>query len=333
MAITIEDLSAEKLIEMYRRMLLIRQFEDQVKLLFLRGEMPGTIHQSQGQEATDVGVCAALREEDFITSTHRPHGHCIAKGVSVKKMMAELFAKKTGCCKAKGGSMHMGDVSKGVLPAIAIVGGGIPIAAGLGLAFKMRKSDRVAACFFGDGASNEGAFHEGINLAAIWHLPVVFVCENNLYAASTPISQAILLEDIAERAAAYGIPGVVVDGNDVLAVYEAACAAVERARAGGGPTLLECKTYRRGGHSRSDPGHYRPPEEVEEWLAKDPIPRFRDVLLAEGILDEAGAEEVEAEVAAEIEAAVEYARSSPSPAPQDALEGVYGSPEIGGIVA
>jgi TPP-dependent pyruvate/acetoin dehydrogenase alpha subunit len=329
----IEGLPNEKLIEMYRRMLLIRHFEDEVKSLFLQGQMPGTIHQSQGQEATDVGVCAALRDEDFITTTHRPHGHCIAKGIAIKSAMAELFARKTGCCQAKGGSMHMGDVGVGIIPAIAIVGGGIPIAAGLGLAFKMRHADRVAACFFGDGAANEGAFHEGINLAAIWKLPVVFVCENNQYAASTPVSLAFAIQDIAERAAAYGIPGVVVeDGNDVLAVYQAAQAAVERARAGQGPTLLECKTYRRGGHSRSDPGHYRPPQEVEEWLAKDPLSRFRKVLVEEGILTGEQAESIEASVVKEIEEAVEYARSCPSPAPEDALKDVYGSPQIKGVL-
>ncbi len=329
----VKGLSNEKLIEMYRRMLLIRHFEDEVKSLFLQGQMPGTIHQSQGQEATDVGVCATLRDEDFITSTHRPHGHCVAKGISTKKAMAELFARTTGCCQAKGGSMHMGDVSVGIIPAIAIVGGGIPIAAGLGLAFKMRHTDRVAACFFGDGAANEGAFHEGVNLAAIWKLPVIFVCENNQYAASTPVSLSFAIQDIAERAAAYGIPGVVVDGNDVLAVYQAAQAAVGRARAGQGPTLLECKTYRRGGHSRSDPGHYRPSEEVEDWLAKDPIPRFRKVLVEEGVLTEEQAERIEEEVIKEIEEAVEYARSSPSPAPEDALKDVYGSPEIKGVLA
>jgi TPP-dependent pyruvate/acetoin dehydrogenase alpha subunit len=316
--------ATDKLLWMYRAMLQIRQFEDRVYQLFLQGLMPGTLHQYQGQEAVAAGVCAALKGDDYITSTHRPHGHCIAKGVSIKAMMAELFAKDTGCCRAKGGSMHMGDITVGAPPAIAIVAGGIPIAAGMGLAFKFQKTQQVAACFFGDGAVNEGAFHEGVNLAAAWKLPVIFVCENNLYAASTP-TQLTTPVPIAQRASGgYGIPAETVDGNDVLAVFRATQEAVARARSGAGPTLLECRTYRRGGHSRSDPGTYRPKEEVETWLKKDPIPRFKAVLLEGHLVDEGQLLAIEREVKEEIEAAVAFAQESQPPRPEDALLHVYG---------
>jgi TPP-dependent pyruvate/acetoin dehydrogenase alpha subunit len=308
---------------MYRDMVRIRKFEEKVYLLFLEGKVLGTIHQYQGQEAVAVGVCSALRREDCITSTHRPHGHCIAKGVPLNRMMAELFARADGCCKAKGGSMHMGDMSVGAIPAIAIVAGGVTIAAGMGLAYKFQKSDRVVACFFGDGAVNEGAFHEGVNLAAIWKLPVVFVCENNLYAASTPV-QLTTPVAIAERAAAYGIPSVVVDGNEVMAVYAATRAAVESARSGGGPTLLECQTYRTVGHSRGDASTYRPKEEVEAWKQKDPITRLKGHLIANRVATETDLAAVDREVEKEIEAAVVFAQESPPPRPEDALLYVYG---------
>jgi len=313
----------DRLLQMYRDMTRIRKFEEKVYYLFLQGQIVGTIHQYQGQEAVAVGVCSALRREDCITSTHRPHGHCIAKGVSIHSMMAELFARATGCCKAKGGSMHMGDVSVGAMPAIAIVAGGVTIAAGMGLAFKFQKSDRVVACFFGDGAVNEGAFHEGVNLAAIWKLPVVFVCENNLYAASTPV-QLTTPVAIAARAAAYGIPSVVVDGNEVMAVYAATRAAVESARSGGGPTLLECQTYRTVGHSRGDASTYRPKEEVEAWKQKDPITRLKGHLIANRVATETDLAAVDREVEKEIEAAVVFAQESPPPRPEDALLYVYG---------
>jgi len=308
---------------MYRDMVRIRKFEEKVYLLFLEGKVLGTIHQYQGQEAVAVGVCSALRREDCITSTHRPHGHCIAKGVPLNRMMAELFAKATGCCKAKGGSMHMGDVSVGAMPAIAIVAGGVTIAAGMGLAFKSQKNEQVVACFFGDGAVNEGAFHEGVNLAAVWKLPVVFVCENNLYAASTPM-QLTTPVAIAERAAAYGIPGIVVDGNNAVAVHEATRAAVERARSGGGPTLLECQTYRTVGHSRGDASAYRPKEEVEVWKQKDPIKRLTDHLISNRIASEVDLAAIDGEVEKEIEVAVVFAQESPPPKPEDALLHVYG---------
>jgi TPP-dependent pyruvate/acetoin dehydrogenase alpha subunit len=237
--------------------------------------------------------------------------------------MAELFARADGCCKAKGGSMHMGDMSVGAIPAIAIVAGGVTIAAGMGLAYKFQKSDRVVACFFGDGAVNEGAFHEGVNLAAIWKLPVVFVCENNLYAASTPV-QLTTPVAIAARAAAYGIPSVVVDGNEVMAVYAATRAAVESARSGGGPTLLECQTYRTVGHSRGDASTYRPKEEVEAWKQKDPITRLKGHLIANRVATETDLAAVDREVEKEIEAAVVFAQESPPPRPEDALLYVYG---------
>src|SRR3954469_16079847 len=244
------------LLGLYERMVLIREFEDGVKFLFLEGTMPGTIHQCQGQEATAVGVCAALAEDDFITSTFRGHGHALAKGLSVEEMLFELFGASTGCCRGKGGSMHVGNMDKGMVPGIAIVGGGIPLAAGMALALKMQRRPNVVACFFGDGAVAEGAFHEGVNLAAIWDLPVVFACENNLYGASTRIDKVMRTEHIADRASAYGIVGETIDGNDVLAVYEATRRAAERCRSGQGPVLLELLTYRRTGHSRRDACHY-----------------------------------------------------------------------------
>jgi len=317
------SLSSDMLIWMFRKMLEIRHFEEKVYELYGQNLVPGTIHLYVGEEAVAVGVCANLRKDDYITSTHRGHGHCIAKGGDLKRIMAEILGKQTGYCKGKGGSMHIADFSIGMLGATAVVGAGIPIAAGAGLSIKLRGTDQVVACFFGDGASNQGTFHEGINMAAIWKLPVLFVCENNLYAMGTRQSMVMLIENVADRAAAYGIPGVVVDGNDVLAVYEAAKQAVERARKGEGPTLIECKTYRHKGHSRFDPATYRPKEEVEEWLKKDPIPRFRNKLVEMGVLTENEAKRIEEEVLAEIEEAVKFALESPYPKPEEALEDVY----------
>jgi len=313
----------EKLVEMYRKMLEIRQFEEKVYELYGQNLVPGTIHLYAGQEAVAVGVCANLRREDYIVSTHRGHGHCIAKGADLKRVMAEILGKKTGYCKGKGGSMHIADFSIGILGATGVVGAGIPIAVGAGLSIKLRGTDQVVACFFGDGASNQGTFHEGINMAAIWRLPVLFVCENNLYAMGTRQSRVMLIENIAERASAYGIPGVTVDGNDVLAVYEAAEKAVERAKRGEGPTLIECKTYRHKGHSRMDPATYRPKEEVEFWLKKDPIPRFRNKLLEMNVLSEEELREIETEVSRKIEEAVKFALESPYPEPEEALKDVY----------
>jgi TPP-dependent pyruvate/acetoin dehydrogenase alpha subunit len=307
----------EVLEALYRKVALIRRFEDRVYRLFLEGEIPGTLHQYQGQEAVAAGVCSTLRLDDWITSTHRPHGHALAKGVVTREAMAELYGKATGCCGGKGGSMHLGDPAVGMLPAIAIVAGGNTIVTGLGLAMKLRKSDQVAACFFGEGATNEGAFHEGLNFSAVEQLPVVWVCENNLYGASTPYGRVSLVPDVAERAKVYGIPSQIVDGMDAAAVREACAVAVERARNGGGPTLLECKTYRFTGHSRSDARGYRTREEEQEWAQRDPL-----IVLA-ARLDEETVARLEAEVKAELDEAVEFARSSPYPDPADALEHVY----------
>ncbi len=311
------------LLHLYRQMVLIRQFEERVKFLFLEGSMPGTIHQYQGQEAVAVGVCSALGPDDVITSTHRPHGHALARGLSTESLMAELFGKVTGCCRGKGGSMHVGDLEQGMVPAIAIVGGGVPVATGVALAFHLRGEPRVAVCFMGDGATNEGAFHEAVNMGAIWSLPVVYVIENNRYSASTPIAQTAKVERLAERACAYGIPGVTVDGNDVLAVHESAAAAVARARGGEGPTLLEAMTYRLTGHSRRDPCLYQPEEERECARQAEPIGRFAARLLADGVADQAALNQIRTEVDAEIEAAVAAARAAPEPAPEEALQDVF----------
>jgi len=316
-------LKKEKTIELYRKMLEIRYFEEKVYDLYGQNLVPGTIHLYAGQEAVAVGVCANLREDDYITSTHRGHGHCIAKGAQLKRVMAEILGKKTGYCKGKGGSMHIADFSIGMLGATAVVGAGLPIAAGAGLSIKLRKTNQVVACFFGDGASNQGTFHESINMASIWDLPVLFVCENNLYAMGTHQSRVMAIENIADRAVAYGIPGVVVDGNDVLAVYEAAHEAVDRARKGEGPTLIECKTYRHKGHSRFDPATYRPKEEVEEWMKKDPIVQFRAKLIEMRTLTEEEINKIEQEVTAMVEDAVKFAMESPYPAPEEALENVF----------
>ena len=240
------------LLSLYERMVLIREFEETVKFLFLEGAMPGTIHQCQGQEATAVGVCAALRSEDWITSTFRGHGHALAKGLTPQELLDELFGAESGCCKGRGGSMHVGNMAKGMVPGIAIVAGGIPLATGMALSFKMRKEDKVVACFFGDGAIAEGAFHEGVNMAAIWDLPVIFVCENNLYGASTRIDLVMKNSRVSDRAASYGFRGETVDGNDVLAVLAASRRAVDGCRSGRGPVLLELLTYRRTGHSRRE---------------------------------------------------------------------------------
>jgi TPP-dependent pyruvate/acetoin dehydrogenase alpha subunit len=302
---------------LYRRMLLIRRFEERVYRLFLDGEIPGTLHQYQGQEAVAAGVCDVLRRDDWITSTHRPHGHALAKGVGAREAMAELYGKATGCCGGKGGSMHLGDPEVGMLPAIAIVGGGNTVVTGLGLAMKLRRTDQVAACFFGEGATNEGAFHEGLNFAAVEELPIVFVCENNLYGASTPYTRVSRVHDVADRAAAYGVPARIIDGMNALAVREAAEAAVGAARAGEGPTLFECKTYRFTGHSRSDARGYRSREEEAEWSERDPLAVLGAKLPADAI------ERLEEDVRAELDDAVGFARVSPFPDPSTAFEDVY----------
>jgi pyruvate dehydrogenase E1 component alpha subunit len=316
-------LTTEKLTEMYRKMLQIRCFEEKVFELYGQNLVPGTIHLYAGEEAVAVGVCSNLRKDDYITSTHRGHGHCIAKGAELKRTMAEILGKKTGYCKGKGGSMHIADFNVGMLGATAVVGAGLPIAVGAGLSAKLRKTDQVVACFFGEGASNQGTFHESVNMASAWKLPVIFVCENNLYAMGTRQSRIMNIENVADRAVAYGIPGVSVDGNDVSAVYEASKTAVDRARDGRGPTLIECKTYRHKGHSRVDPAKYRPKQEVEEWLIKDPIKRFKEMLMQTNTLKAIEIQKIERDVLAEIEEAVKFAVESPFPAPEEALEDVY----------
>ncbi|MEM4246585.1 MAG: thiamine pyrophosphate-dependent dehydrogenase E1 component subunit alpha [Candidatus Bathyarchaeia archaeon] len=311
----------EKLKSLYEKMVLCRLFEDKAYELFSQNMIPGTLHLYAGQEAVAVGVIEALRSDDYIESTHRGHGHCVAKGADLGRMMAELMGKKTGYCKGKGGSMHVADFSKGNLGAEGVVAAGLPIAVGAALAIKLKRQDRVVACFFGDGAANNGTFGESLNMASIWKLPVIFVCENNLYAMSVPQVYASSVKDIAVRAAGYNMPGVVVDGMDVIAVYQAASQAAERARKGDGPTLLECKTYRWRGHSRLKSHESRLffPGEYEEWRKKDPLTIFkqRNLIPAEEL------ERIEKEAADRLEKAVQFAAESPYPDPQEALEDVY----------
>jgi acetoin:2,6-dichlorophenolindophenol oxidoreductase subunit alpha len=301
----------------------IRRFEEAVDDLFARGLMHGTMHLSIGQEASATGTCFALRDDDAITSTHRGHGHCIAKGADLERMMAELLAKETGYCRGRGGSMHIADAATGNLGANGIVAGGIPIAAGAGLAYQLQGIDRVVVSFFGDGATNEGAFHEGVNLASIWKLPVVFVCENNKYGMSFSTEKSMAVESVAERATAYGIPGVTVDGNDVEAVHEAVTAAADRARNGDGPTLVEALTYRWKGHSKSDKNLYRTREEIAEWRDKDPIGRFESLVVDRGVLDAAAVEEVRNSATNDIRDAARRANAAPDADPADLLDAVY----------
>jgi pyruvate dehydrogenase E1 component alpha subunit len=301
----------------------IRRFEEAVDDLFARGMMHGTMHLSIGQEASATGACFALRPGDSITSTHRGHGHCIAKGADLTRMMAELLAKDTGYCRGRGGSMHIADVATGNLGANGIVAGGIPIAVGAALGNQMRHNDAVVLSFFGDGAANEGAFHEAVNLAAIWHLPVVFVCENNKYGMSFSTARAFAIDHISERAAAYGIPGITIDGNDVEGVHATVTAAVERARRGEGPTLVEAETYRWKGHSKSDKNAYRTKEEIAEWRERDPIVRFEQSVIERGVLDEGATTRIRAEAQEAVRDAVREAMAAPDATPDDLLAGVY----------
>ena len=312
--------------QLYRTMVRIRRFEEKLIDLKARGAIPGVLHLYIGEEATATGVCAALRTEDFITSTHRGHGHCIAKGGDLSKMIAELFGRSTGYCCGKGGSMHIADTDIGILGANGIVGAGIPIAGGAGLSIKLRGTDQVVACFFGDGGANQGTFHESLNLAALWKLPVIFVCENNRYAISVAQSRSTSVEDVFVRKAAYDMHGCMVDGNDVMSVYEAALEAAERARNGDGPSLLECKTYRWRGHyeGEADRGHtYRSAEEIDDWKSKCPIERFRKRVLDEGLLAQGDLDKIEQETQEEIEKAIRFAEDSPFPDPEEALTGLY----------
>jgi len=322
------QLTGDQLLAMYRSMVACREFEERLYNLFLTDIMPGTMHQYTGQEAVAVGVCAALNRDDYVVSTHRGHGHAIAKGVSFRKLMAEMFAKETGCCHGMGGSMHVADPSVGLLCATGIVGGGIPIATGAALSAMLRGSGQVAVAFFGDGASNEGAFHESLNQAGAWRLPVVYVCENNLYGFSVPISTASAVPELWSRASSYGFPGVCVDGMDVTAVYAAATEAIARARQGKGPTLIECRTYRYRGHSRFERSSYRTEEEVQEWLERDPITRLRTALVSEGVMTDQQADSIRDEIQDDLDDAVAYARQSPEPPPDASLRLVYAS-EIG----
>lgn len=317
------EIPKETLLLMYERMLRIRHFEDRVKDLFARGELPGFVHLYLGEEAVAVGACAALKDDDYITSTHRGHGHILAKGGEMKYMMAELYGKATGYNKGKGGSMHIAWPKLGILGANGIVGAGIPIATGAALSAKYRKSGQVTVCFFGDGASNEGMFHESLNIAGAFDLPIVYVCENNLYAVGTRQADVRVVEDIADRATGYGMPGLVVDGNDVIAVYEACKAAVARARAAEGPTLLECKTYRWRPHFEGEVDNYRPREEVEAWVKREPIAPYRDLLIQQRTLSVEEADAIERRVIQDLDEAVEFARDSPLPEPESALDGLW----------
>ena len=315
--------SEDVLKEALRQMYLIRRFEEGAEESYMRGLVHGTMHLSIGQEASAVGICLPLGDTDQITSTHRGHGHCIAKGAEVKRMFAEFFGKTTGYCKGRGGSMHIADVSKGNLGANGIVGGGLPIAVGAALSMKMQKRKDVVVSFFGDGANNEGAFHEALNMASVWKLPVVFVCENNGYGMSTSTARSTAVPNVADRASAYAMPGVIVDGNDLSAVAEASVDAVERARRGEGPSLIECKTYRHRGHSKSDRNRYRTKEEIEQWITKDPIGRFEAEMVEYGILSPSEVEALRAEVEQEIADGIEFAKSSPMPRVEDVTQYVY----------
>lgn len=314
------------LISLYQTMVTIRKFETLAGELFAAGKIPGFIHLSIGQEASAVGVCSALRPDDYITTTHRGHGHVIAKGGELKRMFAELMGRRTGYCKGKGGSMHIADFSLGILGANGIVGGGFPIAVGAGLSIKLRQTNQMVVCFFGDGASNRGTFHEALNMASIWKLPILFVCENNDYASTTKTTYACSVTDISARARGYNMPGVIADGNDVLAVRQAAIEAVARAR-NDGPTLLENKTYRRRGHYEGDPQKYRDQKEVVGWETKnDPIVRFTTFLKKKNVLTDEKIKEIDAQVDKAIRGAADFAEQSELPAPEEALEDLFANP-------
>jgi len=314
----------DKLIELYEKMVAIRLFEETAGRLSTQGRIPGALHLYVGEEAVAAGVCACLNVDDYITSTHRGHGHLVAKGGDFGLMFAELFGKATGYCKGKGGSMHIASLDLGMLGANGIVGGGAPIAVGAAWTCKQRGRGQVAVCFFGDGASNEGSLHEAMNMAALYRLPVIFCCENNLYGEYTPQHKHQTVADVADRAAAYNFPGVVVDGMDAIAVYEAASEAIGRARAGGGPTLLECKTYRYYDHVGVRPtATYRTDEEVERWKARDPIAMLGARLLEMGVLDETGRQAIHDRIEAKIAEGLKFAEESPLPDPADVLADVY----------
>ena len=318
------DIAPEVMLDIYQRILKIRRFEEEVGLLFKNGQLPGLVHLYIGEEAVGAGVCAALRDDDYITSTHRGHGHVIAKGGDLNRMMAELFGKATGYCKGKGGSQHIADFEIGMLGACGIVGGGIPIAVGAGLSAKYRQTDHVSVCFFGDGAANEGSFHESLNLASAFKLPVIFVCENNNYGEFTPAITVMNIQNIADRAVGYGIPGIIADGTDALAMYAVARDAVERARRGEGPTLIEAKTHRRGGHAEGEEAFlagqvYRLPEELAAAQTKDPLTILHTYIVEQGVIAASELETMDHDTTEMVAAAVEFARTSPDPA----IESIY----------
>lgn len=319
----LSTLTREQLLDALSKMLLIRAFEETAEQLYFQGLIHGTMHLSIGQEGSATGAILALQPDDYILSTHRGHGHCIAKGAQASGMMAEFMGKETGYCRGRGGSMHIADVSTGNLGANGIVAGGVPMAAGVGLSIQMQKQNRVILVFFGDGAANEGAFHESLNIASIWKLPVIYFCENNQYGMSMSVKRAMNIEDISQRACAYGIPGVTVDGNDLVAVYDAAREAVDRARRSEGPTLIEAKTYRWKGHSKSDKQRYRTKEEVAAWKAKDPIARLVKRMKAAGWLSDEELAALKTATDRTIQEAIEFAKQSPDPDPSQILEGVY----------
>jgi pyruvate dehydrogenase E1 component alpha subunit len=317
------NLSDDQLLDAYRRMRMIRVFEEKLADLVMAGELAGFLHLYAGEEAVAVGVCAHLGDRDVVTSTHRGHGHSIAKGVEPRAMMAELFGRATGVCKGKGGSMHIADLDRGMLGANGIVGAGIPLAVGAALTAAVKKTGGVAVAFFGDGATNQGQFHEALNLAAVWKLPVAFVVENNLYGEATPYEFVTPVRDLAERAAAYAMPCAIADGMDFFDVHEKAGAAIARARAGAGPTLLECKTYRYFGHYVGDPLTYRTKEETETQRARDPLAGFERRVVAEGWLDAALLRAIDGQVAEGVADAVGWAKQSPEPSAEDLLADVY----------
>jgi len=320
----LEEFGQEQALEMLQTMYDIRAFEDKAEELYMLGKTHGTMHLSIGQEGCAIGVSYALRRgEDFLLNHHRGHGHTLAWGGDLKPMMAEFLGKETGYCRGRGGSMHIAEVDRNNLGANGIVGGGLPLAAGVGLSIQLRKTDQVGIVLFGDGAANEGAFHESLNMASIWNLPVIYFCENNQYAMSMAMRKAFNVEHISDRACAYNIPGVFVDGNDVFAVYNAVKQAAERARKGDGPTLVEALTYRWKGHSRSDRQAYRTRDEVKEWQKRDPIPRFAEALLSAGMLDEDGLQALQAAAHEHIEEALQFAEASPEPEVASIMDGLY----------
>ncbi len=319
-----EKLSKDKKIDMLKQMYQIRYFEEQTEQFIIRGMIHGTCHLYVGEEATAVGAISAIKQDDYITSTHRGHGHCISKGADLNLMMAELLGKETGYCKGRGGSMHIADVETGNLGANGIVGGGIGIATGASLTCKMKYGNKkMTICFFGDGAANQGIFHESVNMASIWDLPIIYLCENNIYGMSTPTSDAFNIDGISERKCAYGIDGLTIDGNDVVEMFNTVSHFAKRCREGKGPVLIEAVTYRWKGHSKSDAQVYRSKEEVKSWMEKDPIKRYRKLLIEKGIIKEEDVKEIEQEVKREIEESIKFAKDSPFPDPSRVEDDVY----------